>query len=115
MFVLAEIAAAGLFAAVVGERVIGGAQPWYVFACVLIGFAIRAVDLENCALFLPGGAYGAAGQAFGKRASIVAASALLIDCVVLGAFAASAAGHSLMTGDDPATLVAVCAIGATWW
>jgi magnesium transporter len=112
---LAEVGAVGLFAAGVADRLIGDAAPWYLLAAVLLGFAVRAVDLETCALFLPGGAYGAAGQAFGRRASIAAASTLLVDYLVFGALGASAAGHMLTRSNDLATVVAVCVIGGAWW
>jgi magnesium transporter len=112
---LVEVGAVGLFAAGVADRLAGDAAPWYLLAAVLLGFAVRAVDLETCALFLPGGAYGAASQAFGRRASVAAASALLVDYLVFGALGASAAGHMLTRSDDLATVVAVCIIGGSWW
>jgi magnesium transporter len=114
-FALVELGAVGVFAAGVADRLFGPAAPWYVLAAVLLGFAVRAVDLETCALFLPGGGYGAAGQAFGPRASTVAASTLLLDYLVFGALGASAAGHVLTRSNDLSTVVAACVIGGAWW
>src|SRR5689334_15904487 len=57
--------------------------------------ALRLLDLESCALFTPGGLYGATHQAFTRPASIVAAALLLLEPVIFGALAATAAGHSL--------------------
>jgi hypothetical protein len=62
---LLEIGVIGLFAAGVAAQLAGRAMPWALLAVVLLGCAMRAVDLENAALFIPGGSYGAAKQAFG--------------------------------------------------
>src|SRR5512138_273659 len=111
---IVELGTVGVFAAGVASGVAGDAAPWYALAAVLLGLAIRAVDLESCALFLPGGLYGTAREAFGDRASTLAASTLLVDYAIAGALAASAAGHALTRSDDPSTVVAVCVIGAAW-
>ncbi len=113
--VLVQLGAVGVFAAGVAARDAGAAAPWYVLAAVLVGFAVRGVDLEASALFLPGGAYGAARHAFGRPTAIVAASLLLLDDVLLGVLAAGAAGHALTGRDDPAVVVGVCLIGVVWW
>src|SRR4051794_10920009 len=73
------------------------AAPLLLFFAVVVGWALRAVDLESCALFIPGGVYGTAKEAYGARMSRVAAAALLVECLLFGALAASAAGHSLAT------------------
>ena len=106
------------------------AAPVLLFFAVLVGWALRAVDLESCALFIPGGVYGTAKEAYGARVSRLAAAALLVECLLFGALAASAAGHSLATVaalvphlstslrriavTDVAT-IAVGAIGLGWW
>jgi len=110
-----ELGAAGLFAAGVVERVAGSLAPWYLLAAVLVGFAVRAVDLEGCALFLSGGSYGAARQAFGSRAPVVAGAMLLTGYTIAGSLAATAAGRALFAGDDMAPVIGVAIIGATWW
>jgi magnesium transporter len=112
---LVELGAVGVFAAGVADQLFGPAAPWYLLAAVLLGFAVRAVDLETCALFLPGGGYGAASQAFGPRASTIAASTLLLDYLLFGALGASAAGHALTRSNDLSTVVAACIIGGVWW
>src|SRR5215831_16268836 len=109
-----ELGAVGLFAAGVVERVAGSLAPWYLLVVVL-GFGVRAVDLEGCALFLSGGSYGAARQAFGPRASVLAAAMLLTGYTIFGALAASAAGRAFFAGDDLAPLIGAAVIGASWW
>ncbi len=130
-FVLIELAAASFFAAGVADRVAAEVGPWVLLGAVLIGVALRSVDLEACGLFIPGGVYGTAKRAFGGPASTVGASLLLVEYLVFGALAAAAAGHSLaaLSGllsrtfspstrlalDDVSTAVAVCVTGTTWW
>jgi magnesium transporter len=90
---LLEIGSVGLFAAAVAERELGPIAPAFLFAAVLLGFALRVVDLEACALFIPGGFYGAAGQAFGGRAAKLSAAMELADSLMFGTLVAAAAGQ----------------------
>src|SRR5215475_7890638 len=110
-----ELGAVGLFAAGVVTRVAGSLAPAYLFVAVALGFAVRAVDLEGCALFLSGGSYGAARQAYGTRDSVLAAAMLLTGYTIFGALVATAAGRALLAGGDVAPLIAVVVIGAGWW
>jgi magnesium transporter len=110
-----ELGAVGLFAAGVVERVAGSMAPWYLLVAVVVGFGVRAVDLEGCALFLSGGTYGAARQAFDGRGPVLAAAMLLTGQTIFGALAASAAGRALLAGDDLSPVIGAAVIGATWW
>jgi magnesium transporter len=126
-----ELGVAAFYASGVAERALGPSAPWFVLAAVVLGLALRAVDLECCALFVPGGLYGTTRQALGERASKLAAAAFLVEYLLLGSIAASVAGHyvaaagTLLLGvsrlrsdiatDDLATFVAVCLIGFVWW
>src|SRR4030095_10318505 len=78
-------AATGLFAGGVADQTWGAAGPWFLLVAVLLGWAVRAVDLEGAALFIPGGLYGAAKRAFGPRIARAAASVVLADCVLFSA------------------------------
>lgn len=128
---LVELGVVAFYASGVAERALGSSAPWFVLAAVVLGLALRAVDLECCALFVPGGVYGTARAALGERASKLAAAAFLVEYLLLGSIAASVAGHyaaaagTLLLGvsrlrsdiatDDLATFVAVCVIGFVWW
>ena len=79
--------------------------PWFLLAAVLVGMALRAVDIEGAALFIPGGLYGAAKQAFGRRASKAAAAVLVVEHMLFGALAAAAAGRALGAIGAPLRLV----------
>src|SRR4051794_10624483 len=128
---LLELVGFAFFAAGVADRIAGPVAPWCLLAAALLGFGLRAVDLEASALFIPGGAYGAARHAFGARAAKVAGAAVLAELLLFSALTASAAGHAAaallvalpglsaasqqITLDDASMALAVCLIGAAWW
>src|SRR5262245_41649239 len=83
--VLLELGAIGCFAAGIAVDAFGPVAPWLLLAAVVLGCALRTVDLESCALFIPGGVYGTAKQAYGGAVSKIAASALIVEHLVFGA------------------------------
>jgi len=127
---LLELGGFAFFAAGVADRIAGPLAPWCLLAAVLLGLGLRAVDLEAAALFIPGGAYGTARQAFGAGPARLAGAALLSEFLLFAAMMASAAGHAIaslfvaipglstasrqITLDDTSMFVAVCVIGAAW-
>jgi magnesium transporter len=127
-FVFVEVGFVCVFAAGMMSAGIGDAAPWFLLAAVLVGVALRAVDIESAALFIPGGLYGAAKQALGRRTSKVAAAILIVEHMLFGALAAAAAGRALgaigaplrlavpslptTALDDLSTATAVIVIGA---
>src|SRR6476646_3705208 len=125
-----EFAGIAFFAAGVADRIAGPLAPWCLLLVVLLGFGLRAVDLEAAALFIPGGTYGTARQAFGDGPARLAGAAVFSELLVFAALMASAAGHAVaalllavpglsaasrqITLDDTSMLVAVFVIGAAW-
>ncbi|HEY7285655.1 MAG TPA: magnesium transporter [Vicinamibacterales bacterium] len=90
---IAELGCVAFFAAGISEEAIGSAAPWYVLAAVLIGVCVRAVDVEACSLFVRGGTFGLVREALGELPGRVAASALLVERLLLGSLVAAAAGR----------------------
>lgn len=72
---VAQFGIAGLFAIGVAYDTLGPAAAWYVLAATLIGSALRAVDVESYALFIPGGLVGRAREAFGPATARAALAA----------------------------------------
>src|SRR4249920_1039744 len=62
----------------------GSAAPWYVLAAAALSLAVRAVDIEARALFVPGGLYGSVREALGRLPAKVAVAAVLVERLVLG-------------------------------
>jgi len=90
---LAEVGAAAFFAAGIAEAAVGPSAAWWVLAAVWLGVVVRAVDVEARGLFVRGGLYGLVREALGESASRVAASAHLVERVLLGPLAAAVAGR----------------------
>jgi magnesium transporter len=128
---LVELGGAAFFASGVAERAIGPSAPWFVLAAVLVGVGLRAVDLEGCALFVPGGLWGTVKEGLGRPAARLTAAGLLVEHLLLGALSASVFGHYFaavatmalgvsrirtnLAAADLATLAAVGLLGAVWW
>ena len=128
---LGELGCGAFFVGGVAWAAIGSAAPWYVLAAVLIGAAVRAVDVEARALFVPGGLYGSVRDALGRSPAKIAASALLVERLMLGPLAAVVAGHYVaalvpmpagplpggrqLTGNDGPVALAVALLAIVWW
>src|SRR5262249_42559866 len=90
---IAELGVAAFFLIGVVLPGIGGSAPWLVLAvCLLVPF-IRAIDVESWSLLIPGGLIGRARQAFGPRASRVAASVMLTERLLLAALTCTVVGQ----------------------
>ena len=99
-------------------------MPWYCAAFV------RAIEIESWAFLIPGGLVGRVRQAFGSRTATVAATASLIERLLLVSLAAVVVGHYVASGtltaiagwrftgrlghEDVATVVAALLIGFVW-
>jgi len=90
---IGELGCVAFFASGVAEDAIGPAAPWYVLAAVVAGACVRAVDVEARGLFVRGGLYGLVRRACGEALARSAASALLVERVLLGSLAAAVAGR----------------------
>src|SRR5438105_15900071 len=53
--VLCDLASTAFYIGGLVEQAIGPAAPWYILAVMLFSYAVRAVYIESCSLFLAGG------------------------------------------------------------
>src|ERR1043166_7182094 len=83
-----DLGFAAFFIAAIAASSLGSAAPWFVLAAVVIGLVCRTIDIESWALFIPGGVAGRVERAFGRRASLVASSAVLLERLLAAALAA---------------------------
>jgi magnesium transporter len=128
---LVELGAAAFFIAGIAWASVGPAAPWFVLAAVLLSVALRSIDIEARALFVPGGLYGSVRDTLGRGPAKAAVSALLVEHLMLGPLAAIVGGHYIIAiaraligaslsgpggaGDDGPAIVAVVLLGAVWW
>jgi magnesium transporter len=127
---IAQLGIAVFFIAGVATASLGPSATWFsAAALVLAGFA-RAIDAEGWALVIPGGSVGRARQAFGRRAATLAATANLVERLLLAALACLVVGHyvavapltaiaewrpeGLARPEDFATTAGVVLIGVSW-
>ena len=126
---LTELGCAAFFIGGVAWTSLGAVGPWAVLAVVLFSVLIRAADIEARALFIPGGLPGSVRETLGQRLAILAASALLVDRLMLGAIAAVVAAHYLVAfgqavvgvttpallGDSGPMTLALLIVWIVWW
>ena len=127
---LADLGVAAFFAANLASTTLGTSAPWFVLAAVVVGWGLRAADLESWALLSPGGPIGRAQEAFGPRIVPIATAAQLVErlllaavCVVVvgdyvSALGAAAIGHWTVTRnvtpEEVSTVAAAAALGVVW-
>src|SRR5206468_6916948 len=76
----------------IAEKAIGKAAPWFILAIMLFSYAVRAVYIESCSMFVRGGVYRVVREAMGGTAAKFSVSALLFDYVLTGPISAVSAG-----------------------
>jgi magnesium transporter len=94
---LPEIVFAAFFVGGLLRDTAGAAGPWFVLIATLVALAIRWLDLESWALFIPGGLSGRVDQAFGPRIGAGATAVVVIERLLLTALACVVFGRYLAT------------------
>src|ERR1051326_5635118 len=78
------------------ENAIGPAAPWFILAVMLFSYAVRAVYIESCSLFVRGGVYRVVKEAMGGFLAKLSVSALMFDYVLTGPISGVSAGQYLV-------------------
>jgi amino acid transporter len=90
--VLSDLASSAYYAGGVAEDSIGKAAPWFILGVMLFGFAIRAIYIESCSMFVRGGVYRVVHEALGGTMAKLSVSALMFDYVLTGPISGVSAG-----------------------
>lgn len=90
--VLCDLASSAFYAGGITEGFVGKSAPWFVLAVMLFSYAVRAVYVESCTMFVRGGVYRVVKEALGSTAAKFAVSALLFDYVLTGPISGVTAG-----------------------
>ncbi len=93
--VLNDLASSAYYAGGEAEGYIGKAAPWFILAIMLFSYAVRAVYIESCSMFVRGGVYRAVKQALGGSLAKFSVSALMFDYILTGPISGVAAGQYL--------------------
>ena len=108
--ILNDLGSSAFYAAGIAEKAVGKTAPWFVLAVMLFSFAVRAVYVESCSMFVRGGVYRVVKEALGGTLAKVSVSALMFDYVLTGPTSGVSAGQYI-AGLVNATLAAMEAHG----
>ena len=90
--VLCDLASSAFYAGGIAETAIGKSAPWFILGIMLFSYAVRAIYLESCAMFVRGGVYKVVHEALGGTLAKFSVSALMFDYVLTGPISAVSAG-----------------------
>src|SRR5438094_434022 len=91
--VLNDLASSAYYAGGEAEGYIGKTAPWFILAIMLFSYAVRAVYVESCSMFVRGGVYRAVKQSLGGTLAKFSVSALMFDYILTGPISGVAAGR----------------------
>src|SRR5450432_323643 len=93
--VLNDLASSAYYAGGEAEGYIGKTAPWFILAIMVFSYAVRAVYVESCSMFVRGGVYRAVKSALGGTLAKFSVSALMFAYVLTGPISGVAAGQYL--------------------
>src|SRR6516164_1475267 len=90
--VLSDLASSAYYVGGIAETAIGKAAPWFILAIMLFSYAVRAIYIESCSMFVRGGVYKVVHEAMGGTLAKFSVSALMFDYVLTGPISGVSAG-----------------------
>src|SRR5262245_19301827 len=90
--VLNDLASSAYYVGGIAETAVGKAAPWFILAIMLFSYAVRAIYIESCSMFVRGGEYKVVHEAMGGTLAKFSVSALMFDYVLTGPISAVSAG-----------------------
>ena len=93
--VLSDLASTMFYVGGISEQAIGKSAPWFVLGVMLFSYAVRAIYLESCSMFVRGGVYVVVRDSMGPLMAKISVSALVVDYVLTGPISSVSAGHYL--------------------
>ncbi len=95
--VLNDLASSAYYAGGIAEHAVGKSAPWFILAIMLFSYAVRAVYVESCSMFVRGGVYRAVKEALGGTLAKFSVSALMFDYILTGPISGVAAGQYVVS------------------
>src|SRR6266478_1563117 len=90
--VLNDLGSSAYYVPGIAEQAVGKAAPWFILAIMLFSYAVRAVYIESCSMFVRGGVYRVVHEAMGGTLAKFSVSALMFDYVLTGPISGVSAG-----------------------
>src|ERR1700691_3830896 len=91
--ILSDLGSSAFYAGGIAEQAIGKSAPWFVLGVMLFAFAVRAVYVESCSMFVRGGVYRVVKEALGGTLAKLSVSALMFDYILTGPVSGVSAGQ----------------------
>src|SRR5450756_1651848 len=91
--VLNDLASSAFYACGIAEQAVGKSAPWFIVGVMLFSFAVRAVYVESCSMFVRGGVYRVVKEAMGGGLAKLSVSALMFDYILTGPISGVSAGQ----------------------
>src|SRR6266403_2722983 len=91
--VLNDLGSSAFYAGGIAEQAIGQAAPWFILGVMLFSFAVRAVYIESCSMFVRGGVYRVVKEALGGTLAKLSVSMLIFDYILTGPISGVSAGQ----------------------
>src|ERR1700724_856479 len=92
---LNDLASSAYYAGGEAEGYIGKTAPWFILAIMLFSYAVRAVYVESCSMFVRGGVYRAVKQSLGGALGQFSVSPLMFHYILTGPISGVSAGQYL--------------------
>src|SRR6202041_3854664 len=93
--VLCDLGSSAYYVGGIAEKAVGKAAPWFILAIMLFSYAVRAIYIESCSMFVRGGVYRVVREAMGRTLAKFSVSALMFDYVLTGPISGVSAGQYL--------------------
>jgi len=90
--VLCDLASSSFYAGGIAEGAIGKSAPWFILGIMSFAYAVRAIYIESCSMFVRGGVYRVVHEAMGGTLAKFSVSALMFDYVLTGPISGVSAG-----------------------
>src|SRR5436853_5808433 len=94
--VLNDMGSSAFYAGAIAEHFIGKTAPWFILAIMILSFAVRALYIESCSMFVRGGVYRVVKEAMGSMLAKFSVSALMFDYILTGPISGVSAGLYLV-------------------
>jgi amino acid transporter len=94
--VLNDLASSAYYAGGEAEAYVGKAAPWFILGIMLFSYAVRAIYVESCSMFVRGGVYRVVKEAMGGTLAKFSVSALMFDYILTGPISGVSAGQYIV-------------------
>src|SRR3954463_4235556 len=91
--VLNDLGSSAYYVGGIAEDAFGRTAPWFILGVMLFSFAVRAVYVESCSMFVRGGVYRVVKAVLGETLAKLSVSTLMFDYILTGPISGVAAGQ----------------------